>query len=100
MNLSELPYLHINAHAFNTSGSSAVPQNVTVKGNLKFKLYRFYKKAEAGNSEISFDLYPCQRKSDGVIGIYNIKNGYFLPCKDASTDAEVIGSNEAVVDEY
>ena len=39
MNLAELPYLHINAHAFNSSGSSAVPQNVTVKGNLQFKLY-------------------------------------------------------------
>ena len=99
MNLAELPYLHINAHAFNSSGSSAAPQNVTVKGNLKFKLYRFYKKADSNNSEIDFDIYPCQRKSDGVIGMYNIINGYFFPCKDAS-DTEVIGSNEAVADEY
>ena len=99
MNLAELPYLHINAHAFNSSGSSAVPQNVTVKGNLKFKLYRFYKKANSNDSEIDFDIYPCQRKSDGVIGMYNIINGYFFPCKDTS-DTEVIGYNEVVADEY
>lgn len=100
MNLSQLPNLHINAHAYNSSGTSATPNSVFVKGNLNFKFYRLRKTADSGTSATNWDLYPVQRKSDGVIGIYNIIGDYFFPCKDASTDANVTTRTEPIADEY
>lgn len=77
MNLAELPYFYINAYSYNSSGTSATPQNLTVKGALNFKLYRFFVKENADSSEIKWDFIPVQRKSDGRVGLYNLKTGSF-----------------------
>ena len=100
MNLNELPYLHINAHAYNSSGTSAVPQTVVHKGAIDFKFYRFIKREDGDDSAIVWDVYPVQRKSDGVIGFYNISNNYFFPVKDAATDSNITTLTEPVADEY
>lgn len=100
MNLSELPALHINAHAYNNNGTSQTPTNVSVKGALKFKFYRFMKKPDSDEDPLDWDIYPCQRKSDGVVGVYNVLNNAFFPCKDASTDANVTTITEPITDEY
>ena len=99
MNLSELPYMYINAYAYNTSGTSAAPQAVATKGALKFKLYRFYVKEDDSSSNIKWDYYPVQRKSDNAVGLYNVKTGSFTHM--FNTDGTgVYTITEPVADEY
>lgn len=100
MDLNELPYIYINAHAYNTSGTSATPQNVQNKGALNFKLYRYFVRETDDKSNIKSDYYPVQRKSDGAVGFYDIKTGAFSTIQNASDDSTVTTITEPIADEY
>ena len=75
-------------------------QNGTI-GSLSacpiMNLYRYYVRASDDASQVVNLLFPCQRKSDGVCGLYNVKNGYFFPMTGTNITNAAAGP---VIDEY
>ena len=98
INLSNLPYMHINAYCYNSSGTSATPQSVLVKGALRFKLYRFFVREGDDYSNIKWDYIPAQEKSTGRVGMYNIKTNSFMLIQDRNNNY-VTTVTEPIADE-
>ena len=60
-------------------------------------LYRYYIRSEGDASNIVHCMFPAQRKSDGVCGLYNVKNGIFFPMTGTNITDAAAGP---VIDEY
>lgn len=60
-------------------------------------LYRYYIRSDTDASNIVHCMFPAQRKSDGVCGLYNTKNGYFFPMEGTNITTAAAGP---VIDEY
>ena len=63
---------------------------------LQGKIYRHYMKTGDDSGEITYDRYPCQRKSDGVCGMYDVKTNTFLPMTGTTITSGAAGP---IVDE-
>ncbi|MBO7735405.1 MAG: hypothetical protein J6S67_22765 [Methanobrevibacter sp.] len=70
----------------------------TTAGNTSAgKVYWYLKRQTDGASTILIRAYPCQRKSDGVCGLYDVLNSTFYPMEGTTiTD----GAAGPTVDEY
>lgn len=64
-----------------------VDENGTPQANsyAKGKVYRYYIRNGGDSGTISTDMYPCQRKSDGKVGLYNVSNSTFYPMSGSNT---------------
>ena len=60
-------------------------------------VYRYYIRSDNDNSNIVHCMFPAQRKSDGVCGLYNVKNGAFFPMQGTNITDAAAGP---VIDEY
>lgn len=60
-------------------------------------VYRYFIRDNTGTSTIVNDQYPCQRKSDGKCGLYDIITGTFYPMQGTNITDSAAGP---VVDEY
>ena len=76
---------------YNSSGS--IINNGYTVGNI----YKFTKQQTDSASAYLWKCYPVQRKSDGVCGLYNTVNGYFIPMQGTNITDSAAGP---VVDEY
>lgn len=97
----------INYKAYNTA-LTFTPDNMTTFGimcyNLgssvvsysKGKVYRYYH-TNYSTGQILGNCYPCQRKSDGVCGLYDVVNHEFLPMQGTNITSSAAGP---LVDEY
>lgn len=76
-----------------TGNNNATPGDLGFKGNV----YRYLTKTTNGSGPIEADLYPCQRKSDGTCGLYDVKTNTFF-----AMEGTTIGDSAAgpVLDEY
>lgn len=74
------------------SGGSIVSNGYSV-GNI----YKFTKQQSDGASAYLWKCYPAQRKSDGVCGLYNTSNGYFIEMEGTNITDSAAGPT---VDEY
>ena len=52
------------------------------KSEVNYKLYHF---AYSQNGVKICDMYPCMRKSDGVVGVYDIVQNIFEPISGSAT---------------
>ena len=71
------------------SGSSGM----TPKGYCPGKVYNFIERATNSSGTISHNFIPCQRKSDGAYGMYDVISGNFKALQgtaDANTGGPVI----------
>ena len=86
MDLTYNPYIQINRHLYQSAASTDPTANLVslCEGNIKFKLFRYFIRADNDASPIVHDMYPAQRKSDNVCGIYDICTGIFYPCIGAN----------------
>ena len=64
---------------------------------FKGRIYNFYKRSSDGASNKTMNAYPCQRKSDGVCGLYDTITNQFWPCLGTDRTDTVAGP---IVDEY
>lgn len=80
--------IRIGAYSYSASAQSAL-----LKGNI----YRHYMRTGDDTGTITYDRYPCQRKSDGKCGLYDVKTGTFYPMTGTTTTDAAAGP---VVDEY
>lgn len=60
------------------------------------KLYSFTKYVNSTNT-LQNEQYPCQRKSDGVCGLYDVQSGSFFPMAGTAITDAAAGP---VIDEY
>lgn len=58
---------------------------------FKGRIYGFYKRSGDDNSNKTIDAYPCQRKSDGVCGLYDTINKEFWPCLGTNITSSAAG---------
>ena len=66
------------------------------ENRFKGRIYNFYKRSGSDATDKVMDAYPCQRKSDGVCGLYDILTNEFWPC--LGTNLTTCGG--PVIDEY
>lgn len=76
---------------YNVSGS--IINNGYAVGNI----YKLTKQQTDASSAYLWKMYPVQRKSDGVCGLYNTVNGYFVPMEGTNITDSAAGPT---VDEY
>lgn len=87
--VNNMPSLQIMR--YNASGS--IISNGYSIGNV----YKFTKQQSDGASAYLWKCYPAQRKSDGVCGLYNVSNGYFIEMEGTNITDSAAGP---IVDEY
>lgn len=85
---SNMNTIKLGAYTWAPTSTSAL-----LKGNI----YRHYMRTGDDSGTITYDRYPCQRKSDGVCGLYDVKTNTFLPMTGTTTTSSAAGP---VVDEY
>ena len=61
------------------------------------KVYSLIQRNDSSSGTIEFNGIPCQRKSDGVCGLYDVANGVFKPMSGTAITSTAAGP---VVDEY
>lgn len=94
--------LQVNGNIFKAPGNCSNTATDTIKlfnglngGTLPYlRLYSF--KLFDSSGELIFNLIPCYRKSDNVVGLYNLSNGTFFV--NTSTGSLTAGSNSVVRD--
>lgn len=87
MNLAYFPYININRNVFkNAANVTPTANNETqAAGAGKFKVYRYRINITGSYGTDANDMYPAQRKSDGVCGLYDVINEVFYPCQGSNT---------------
>lgn len=72
--------------------------NGSTVGNLTSgRVYRYFFRNGDSAGPIACDCYPCQRKSDGVCGLYDTVGQVFLPMQGTNITSTAAGP---IVDEY
>lgn len=61
------------------------------------KIYLLIQRNDSSSGTLEFNGIPCQRKSDGVCGLYDTINGVFKPMQGTTTTSSAAGP---VIDEY
>ena len=69
----------------------------TITGNTAGIVYRYFYRTGDASGTITSNCYPCQRKSDGVCGLYDILNNTFFPMGGTNITSAAAGP---LVDEY
>lgn len=80
--------IKLGCYSYGTTSQSAL-----LKGNI----YRHYMKTGDDTGDITYDRYPCQRKSDGVCGLYDVITNTFYPMTGTTI---TYGAAGPVADEY
>ena len=63
---------------------------------MKGYLYRYYRREGSDTAPIDVDMYPAQRKSDNVVGMYETLTNTFIPMggtQDSSSAGPVVDEN-------
>lgn len=68
---------------YNSGGS--IVSNGYITGSVK----RFQQHASDGASALIKDMYPCQRRSDGKLGLFDVINQIFYPMQGTNTTHQV-----------
>lgn len=76
---------------YNASGS--IISNGYSQGNV----YQFKQHTGDASTTVIKNMFPCQRKSDGVCGLYDVLNSVFYPMQGTTTTSAAAGP---VTDEY
>lgn len=75
-------------------GASGTPDlNAMFKGNF----YKFIQRTTNSSGQIEYEMYPAQRRSDNVCGLYDIINHKFYPMEGTAITTAAAGP---VVEEY
>ena len=89
--LANMPKICLMGYAYDNDSSHYNTDYCT--GNV----YNFERRAGGGDGTKEIDAYPCQRKSDGKCGLYDVVNGVFYPMSGTNTTTSAAGPIE---DEY
>ena len=93
-NFSAVSFTKANMNKFAIMGYGT---GTTATNTSAGKVYWYLKRQTDGTSTILVRAYPCQRKSDGVCGLYDVLNGTFYPMEGTTiTD----GAAGPIADEY
>ena len=92
-NFSAVSFTKANMNNFAIMGYSAG----TVSNMTAGKVYWYLKRETDGASAVLIRAYPCQRKSDGVCGLYDTINSVFYPMAGTTITDAAAGP---ILDEY
>ena len=93
-NFTAVSFTRANMNKFAIMGYGA---GTTATNTSAGKVYWYLKRASDGASTILIQAYPCQRKSDGVCGLYDVLNNTFYPMEGTTITDAAAGP---ILDEY